>query len=432
MKGVEFDVIILGCGASGMMAAIAAHEKGLKVGIFEKEPVIGGTAAISGGIIWAPMNTHMNDANIHDSKENALDYFMSLSQGDIDPELLNAFIENCSEAISFLEETTPVSLSILEGYPDYYLDRPGAISGGGRALDNALFSFQELGDWKTKVRSNEPSMPLTLSETPLGGGTGHIDESIMIKRKESDSRGMGQALIGALLKGCLDRGIEPFTEAKALKLITDENSVVGAEIQIQKTVQKIKASRGVIIATGGFEWNKDLVSAFLRGPMTHPASPPSNTGDGLIMAQEIGASLNNMTSAWWTPVLAIPENSWEDGHQRSAPVLMERTLPHSIMINREGKRFCNEATNYSALAGAFQSFDPKSYSYSNLPAWIVFDSSYRSNYLVGNSLPGTKTPNWMIEDNTLEGLEDKIGIKKESLSNTVNRFNMFVEKGIVL
>ena len=429
MEGAEFDVIILGCGASGMIAAIAAHEKGLKVGIFEKESVVGGTAAISGGIIWAPMNTHMKDADIYDSKENALNYFMSLSQGDIDPELLNAFIENCSEAISFLEETTPASLSILSGYPDYYLDRPGSISGGGRALDNALFSFLELGDWKTKVRSNESSLPMTLSETPLGGGTGLIDQEVMIKRQESESRGMGQALIGALLKGCLDRGIEPFIEAKALKLIIDGDSVIGADIEIKKEVQTIKASRGVIIATGGFEWNESLVSAFLRGPMTHPASPPSNTGDGLIMAQEVGASLDNMTSAWWTPVLAIPESSWEDGNQRSSPVLMERTLPHSIIINNEGNRFCNEATNYSALAGAFQSFDPKSYSYSNLPAWIIFDSSYRSNYIVGNSLPGTKTPDWMLEDDTLEGLEEKIGIEKGNLSNTVNNFNIYVEGG---
>jgi len=429
MEDIEFDVIILGCGASGMIAAIAAHEKGLKVGIFEKESVIGGTTAISGGIIWAPMNTHMKDANIPDSEEDVLNYFMSLSQGDIDNELLKAFIENCSEAISFLENNTPANFSILSGYPDYYLNRPGAIAGGGRALDNGLFSFLELGKWKDKVRDNESSLPMTLAETPLGGGTGKIDEDDLQKRLDLDKRGMGQALIGALLKGCLDRGIQPFTESKAFKLMTDGYSVIGAKIEIGNKVKEIKASRGVIIATGGFEWNKELVSAFLRGPMTHPASPPSNTGDGLIMAQEVGASLNNMTSAWWTPVLTIPESFWQDGNQRSSPVLMERTLPHSIIVNKDGNRFCNEATNYSALAGAFQSFDPQSYSYNNLPAWIVFDSSYRSKYMMGPSLPSTETPQWMLEDTSLEGLENKIGIKKGNLSDTVNIFNGFVEKG---
>ena len=429
MEDIEFDVIILGCGASGMISAIAAHEKGLKVGIFEKESVIGGTTAISGGIIWAPMNTHMKDANIPDSKEDVLNYFMSLSQGDIDNELLKAFIENCSEAISFLENNTPANFSILSGYPDYYLNRPGAIAGGGRALDNGLFSFLELGKWKNKVRDNESSLPMTLAETPLGGGTGKINEDDLQKRLDLDKRGMGQALIGALLKGCLDRGIQPFTESKAFKLMTDGYSVIGAKIEIGNKVKEIKASRGVIIATGGFEWNKELVSAFLRGPMTHPASPPSNTGDGLIMAQEVGASLNNMTSAWWTPVLTIPESSWQDGNQRSSPVLMERTLPHSIIVNKDGNRFCNEATNYSALAGAFQSFDPQSYSYNNLPAWIVFDSSYRSKYMMGPSLPRTETPPWMLEDTSLEGLENKIGIKKGNLSDTVNIFNGFVEKG---
>ena len=287
----------------------------------------------------------------------------------------------------------------------------------------------ELGKWKDKVRDNESSLPMTLAETPLGGGTGKIDEDDLQKRLDLDKRGMGQALIGALLKGCLDRGIQPFTESKAFKLMTDGYSVIGAKIEIGNKVKEIKASRGVIIATGGFEWNKELVSAFLRGPMTHPASPPSNTGDGLIMAQEVGASLNNMTSAWWTPVLTIPESSWQDGNQRSSPVLMERTLPHSIIVNKDGNRFCNEATNYSALAGAFQSFDPQSYSYNNLPAWIVFDSSYRSKYMMGPSLPSTETPQWMLEDTSLEGLENKIGIKKGNLSDTVNIFNGFVEKG---
>ncbi|MDG2061359.1 MAG: FAD-dependent oxidoreductase [SAR86 cluster bacterium] len=425
----DFDIIVLGCGASGMLAAISAYENGLKVGIFEKDSVVGGTAAVSGGIIWAPMNSHMKDADIKDSREDAINYFMSLSQGEMDTELLESFIDNCSEAISFLEKHTSISLSILSGYPDYYLDKPGAISGGGRALDNSLFSYLELGEWKDKVRNNGPSLPMTLSETPLGGGSGQLEEEVLQERTKTDQRGMGQALVGGLLKGCIDRGIIPKTNVDVIKLLTKDSEVKGVEVKIGGKIQKLHSSRGVIIATGGFEWNKELVSSFLRGPMTHPASPPSNTGDGLMLAQEVGASLGNMTSAWWTPVLSIPDNSWPDGSQRSSPVLMERTLPHSIIVNKRGNRFCNEATNYSALAGAFQSFDPTTYSYSNLPSWIVFDATHRARYMTGPSIPGSETPEWLVESETITELENKLGIIPGALSSSIEVFNNFVEQG---
>ena len=114
-----YDVIILGAGASGMTAAIAAHENGLSVGLFEKQNLVGGTAGISGGIIWAPMNSHMKKMGIEDNRSMALDYFMSLSNGEIDSNRLESFIDNCSAAIDFIEEKTDASFYVLDGYPDY-------------------------------------------------------------------------------------------------------------------------------------------------------------------------------------------------------------------------------------------------------------------------------------------------------------------------
>ena len=425
----EFDIVVLGAGASGMMAALSAHENGSSVGIFEKQSLIGGTAGISGGIIWAPMNSHMKKAGIDDDRSKSIEYFMSLSQGDINQPLLEAFIDNCGEALDFLEEKTDAKFSILDGYPDYYLDRPGALKGGGRALDNHLFDFSILGDWASKVRNNGMPLPLTLAETPLGGGTGVIPEDIMSERLAKDSRGFGQALVGALLKGCLDRGIEPYLDTKAKKLIKNDERITGIEIEKNGQTQTIIARRGVIIATGGFEWNKDFVTTFLRGPLRAPASPPGNDGDGLLMAQEAGASLGNMTSAWWSPVLSIPGDNWPEGGQKSSPILIERTLPHSLMVNKSGKRFCNEATNYSALAGAFHFFDPNKYGYPNLPAWIVFDSTYRDKYPFANIMPGSENPSWMKTSPTLDGLANELDIDSENLVSTIQNFNSFVEEG---
>lgn len=422
-------MIVVGSGAGGMLAAIAANSNGSEVVILEKEPLVGGTTGVSGGIIWSPMNHHMKDLNIKDSKKEAMDYFLSLSHGEIDPSMLEAFVSKSAEAIKFMEENSYVSLKVLKGYPDYYLDRPGAIKGGGRALDNELFSFKELGSWKNKVRLSGMPVPMTLSETPLGGGTGHILEAQMHERLLEDSRGLGQALVGGLLKGCLDIGIKPFLESRVIKLLSTEEGINGVEVLYKGKRKNILCKRGVILATGGFEWNKDLVSAFLRGPMTHPSSPPGNTGDGIIMGQEVGGALGNMTSAWWTPVLSIPDEKWEEGSQKSSPLLIERTLPHSIMINQQGKRFCNEATNYSALAGAFHHLDPNSYSYNNLPAWIVFDDTYRSKYATGPSQPNTPIPDWMVEASTLEELAFKLEVNSQNLLETVSRFNKYVLRG---
>ena len=424
-----YDVIILGAGASGMTAAIAAHENGLSVGLFEKQHLVGGTAGISGGIIWAPMNSHMKKMGIKDDRSMAIDYFMSLSNGEIDSNRLESFIDNCSAAIDFIEEKTDASFYVLDGYPDYYLDRPGAILGGGRALDNQLFDYSNLGDWASKVRNNGMPIPMTLGETPLGGGTGVVDEEIMTDRISKDSRGMGQALVGALLKGCLDRDIEPELNVHTRKLIKDNNRIIGVEIEENGEAKEVFANRGVIIATGGFEWNDELVNNFLRGPLNAPASPPGNDGDGLLLAQEVGASLGNMTSAWWSPVLSVPNDNWEEGNQKSSPILIERTLPHTLMVNKSGKRFCNEATNYSALAGAFHFFDPNEYGYPNLPSWIIFDSNFREKYPFVNIFPGTEDPDWFIKADSISDLAKKLEIDKDSLNLTLDTFNKHVETG---
>jgi hypothetical protein len=292
-----------------------------------------------------------------------------------------------------------------------------------------LVDFSILGDWASKVRNNGMPLPLTLAETPLGGGTGVIPDDIMSERLAKDSRGFGQALVGALLKGCLDRGIEPYLDTKAKKLIKNDERITGIEIEKNGQTETIIARRGVIIATGGFEWNKDFVTTFLRGPLRAPASPPGNDGDGLLMAQEAGASLGNMTSAWWSPVLSIPGDNWPEGGQKSSPILIERTLPHSLMVNKSGKRFCNEATNYSALAGAFHFFDPNKYGYPNLPAWIVFDSTYRDKYPFANIMPGSENPSWMKTSPTLDGLANELDIDSENLVSTIQNFNSFVEEG---
>jgi succinate dehydrogenase/fumarate reductase flavoprotein subunit len=427
------DVLIIGAGAAGLSAAVAARDSGAKVTVIEKGAKLGGTAAISGGIVWVPANPRMQAKGISDSREDALAYFRSLDHGEMNDDSLEAFVDEGANALQFLTERGALDPQLLEGYPDYYLDNPGAKSDGGRALDNALFDFTSLGDWSDKVYNGGEIVRMMLLETPLGGGSGIVDPDEMKRRVEGDLRGWGQALIGRLLKACLDRDIEILLETTARKLTFQGGRVVGATVTCGGAETTIRARRGVVLATGGFEWDEELKTTFLRGPLTSPASPPTNTGDGLKMALTAGAGLGNMTSAWWIPTLSESGARWPDNGapekdaQRSVPVLIERTLPHSLMVNGQGKRFCNEATNYSALAGAFHSFDPATYGYNNLPAYLIVDSQYRGRYPIASVMPGDPSPEWIVEAPDLAGLAHAIGVDATQLEATVSRFNTHAE-----
>jgi succinate dehydrogenase/fumarate reductase flavoprotein subunit len=236
-------------------------------------------------------------------------------------------------------------------------------------------------------------------------------------------------MVARLLKACLERGIEPVLGVETERLVKDGERITGIEGTRGGAPFALSAKRGVIISTGGFEWDAELRQTFLRGPVTAPASPPTATGDGLRLAMAAGAKLGNMTSAWWAPTLVIPDQPWASGEQRAQIILIERTVPHSLMVNRSGKRFCNEAANYSALGGVFHQFDPASYDYPNLPAWLIFDAQYAERYPLGPRQPGEPMPDWVIRADTLAGLARQIGLDPAALSATVARFNHHAEQG---
>ncbi len=425
----DTDIIILGCGPAGMTAALAAHEAGAGVTLIERFDRVGGTGAISGGVIWVPDNPRQRAAGMSDSREEALAYFRALDHGDLVDETLEAFVDTGPEALAFLEDAGAMKVALLEGYPDYYLDRPGAKPEGGRALDHDLFALGELGDWAGRITAIEEPKPMMLRETPLGGGSGVVPPEELQRRMANNERGFGQAMIGRLLKACLDRGIEPILNVETKRLVKDEGRVTGIEGLRDGQPFQLNARSGVIITTGGFEWDEDKRQTFLRGPMDAPASPPTASGEGLKLAMESGAKLGNMTQGWWAPTLVIPDNPWPNGEQRAAPVLIERTVPHSLMVNRKGERFCNEAANYSALAGAFHQFDPQTYDYPNLPAWLVFDEDYVERYPIGPRLPGQPVPEWVTRAETLVELAEEIGVLPGALAATVARFNAHTEEG---
>ena len=165
-------------------------------------------------------------------------------------------------------------------------------------------------------------------------------------------------------------------------------------------------------ATSG---TSDLTKRFLPGPLTHPHSPPANEGDGLLLAMEVGADIANMNEAWWYPASSVPGEDYE-GRPLSRFVGIERTAPHSIMVDRFGQRFVNEAANYNDMQKAFFSFDANEYATRHLPCWVVFDAQYRRRYGVVNVRPGDPDPEWLGVHETIEGLAGKVGIDPVGLT----------------
>ena len=424
----EFDVVVLGCGAAGMTAAIRAHAEGATVGLFEKSDSVGGTAAWSGGMVWIPGNPHMAELGIADSRDDALTYLDSLSLGSIDTEAVANFIDVGPEMVRWMEANTPVEFEILQGFPDYHPENPGAKAAGGRSMECPLFPFAELGPWADRVtKGPQLSGALTIAETPLGRGAPNgIPPEEMVKRKIRDERGTGQALAGRLLKGCLDRGFEPRTGMRAAAFLTDDGRVTGVRFTGADGPLEVRARRGVVLATGGFEWDPALVRSFLRGPLARPASPSTNTGDGLRMAMRIGASLGNMREAWWAPTIDVPA---PDGGTSAWLVNGERTRPHSIIVNGAGVRFANEAVNYNAFGAAFHALDVTRFTYANHPAWMVFDEVYWTSYGLAGNRGSQPAPDWIVRADTLAELATKLDMPPEALEGTVRRWNAHVADG---
>jgi succinate dehydrogenase/fumarate reductase flavoprotein subunit len=410
----DVDVVVLGTGGAGLTAALTAAVGGASVAVYEKSGTVGGTTAVSGGIVWIPAHHRSPDGEL--TVEDAMRYLEAQSLGAMDTELVETLVRTGPEMLDFVEAHSELRFEIAEGFPDYKPELPGGRPSGGRSLNAKPFDLARLADWRDRITS----FPADWSNVGIDAETrarihASVDESL------ADPCVAGTALIAGLLKGLLDVGVVPVAEARAVELIASGGRIVGVRISHADKDLRVRARRGVVLGTGGFEWDPRLVEAHLRGPMHGPVSPPNNTGDGLRMAMAHGADLANMGEAWWVPIVQIPGDTI-DGHQRSRSVRLERTRPRSIIVNRAGKRFLNEAGEYNSMAGPFHHLDPR-FGYLNDPAWIVFDALHLKKYGFLGIEPDGAVPDWYCKSADLAELGAKTGIDPEGLARTIDAWN---------
>ncbi|AEM84187.1 FAD-dependent oxidoreductase [Streptomyces violaceusniger] len=426
MSGADesFDVVVVGSGGAGVAAALSARHHGVTAVVLERSDKLGGTTAVSAGVPWIPNNHHMDEIGSSDSREQALTYLRALSLGGMDLELAEVYVDEAPELLQFLETETPLSFSAIS-LPDYHPEKPGGTA--GRSVEPALFPVGELGDLRPHLRST-PCIPIPLCWQDLQDGFDSLDLQAVGDRIAKGLVGTGEALMAGLIKGAVDKGVEFRRNARARRLVIEDGTVVGLEYEAGGKTRTIAARRAVILASGGFEWNEELVKDHVAGPVEASLSPPFNEGDGLIMAMEARAAIANTKEAYWMPALGIPGEEY-DGRQLYRLTAGERADPRSIMVNRAGKRFVNEAHNYSDVGRAMHNFDEMAFDYPNLPAWIVVDDDFMKRYPFGPRLPGEPVPDWLETGATLRELAGRIGVDPDGLEATVERFNDHVARG---
>ena len=224
-----------------------------------------------------------------------------------------------------------------------------------------------------------------------------------------------------------ERGVEVLLETAATNLVLDSSGrAVGLVAQGAGGGEVlIRATKGVLLATGGFDRNPAMRNKYLRGPLFGCNSVEGNTGDGIVMGMRAGADLANMASVWQQPYYVTAEG---DELSLDTDWFEYAGLPGAIVVNAKGKRFCSENTAYGVADLAFYAYDTTTFDFMNLPAWLVCDADHVASY----GWPGynAEQPDWFMEYATLEELAQACGIDAAGLVDEVTRFNGFAESGV--
>ncbi len=447
------DFLVIGSGGGGMTAAIVAKKAGLDALVIEKSSLYGGTTAMSGGVAWVPNNHLMKEKGLKDSAEEAWQYLSKVIGPEGNETRIKAYIENAPQMIQFMEKNSRLKFNAAVEYADYYAEFEGGKV-GGRSLDPAPFSFRELGAEGEKIRP--PNGERILGKITLTAIEAHdvmqskfhqmriiawrllcyyADIKGRLAKQRDDRLTLGECIVGRLRASLLDFDIPLWLNTEAKQLIVEQDKLVGVLVAKDGKQIKIKAKKGVLMATGGFAHNTEMREQYQQSPIGNQwtNANPGDLGEGIKMGQAIGADVEFMQCAWWTPTMILPDGLPE-------AQIVGKSLPGCIYVNKKGQRFCNEAAPYEdVVKGQYQANSEESPS---IPAVMIFDARYRRHYTVGNGriLPGEVMPDEKVPEayfssgflkkaDSIRHLADLCDISADGLVAGVTRFNRFARSG---
>ena len=452
-QNFECDLIVVGSGAAGLSCAITAKKRGLDVVVLEKEPVFGGTTALSGGVLWIPLNHHGRKQNAADTVEAVRTYMMQETGSYFDEAAVQAFVENGPRMVEFFERETAMKF-IPTLYPDYHPDVPGGVD-IGRSILAEPYDIRGLG--KDMPRLKLPLRTITFIGMMFNSSNAdlkhffratksltsfvyvakrlanHIKELVLYRRAINVTS--GNALAARLAKSALDLGIPILTSTPAKQILMEGDKAVGVQVAGEGGERRITARHGVVLACGGFPHDvKRIAQAYphLRSGGEHLSpTPVSNTGDGVAMAEAAGGVVDirfKDTSAW----MPVSRVVFPDGEVGVFPHLLDRYKPGVIGVLRNGKRFTNESNSYHDVGAAMIE---ACRGQKETAMWLVCDKTTLSKYGLGYVKPapmpiGRFIKNgYLFEGKTLADLARATGIDAAGLEEAVREYNVHAVKG---
>lgn len=443
MDGMDetYDFVVVGSGGGSMCAGLVMRQAGKSVLILEKTDLIGGSTAKAGGVMWIPANRFMREAGILDSVEAGETYLNSVVEGregdapGTSRERRRTYITEANAMLDFLIRQG-IPFERAPSWPDYYDDSPGG-NGSGRTVHAQLFNVNELGEWKQKLRPNAFQMPLPIYDAillPLIGRSWKAKwtaAKMALRGTAAKVTGKswvsaGAALQGRMLNAALKAGVELRTGYPVSEVLIDEGACVGVVTQKDGKPWRIGARAGVLLNAGGFAHNQEMRDKYIPHTKTEwSIAAEGDTGDMHREMMRIGAKMGQMEEMVGNQNMMTPAGN-------AAGAQMQLAKPHAFLVDQSGERYMNEGGSYMLFC---QNMLERHKTVPALPSWMIMDSQFLRNYMLADTLPGTKKPDdwfssgFLRTGNTIEELAANCGIPPATLVATTERFNRFAQAG---
>ncbi|MCV7435254.1 FAD-binding protein [Mycolicibacterium bacteremicum] len=400
------DVLVAGSGAGGVTGAYTAAREGLSVLLVEASDKFGGTTAYSGGGgMWFPCNPVLQRAGVDDTLDDAYEYYRAVVGDRTAAALQQTYVRGGAPLIEYLESDELLKFSLLP-WPDYFGAAPKARADGMRHICARPLRVEAAPQLRTAVR-------------------GPLDADRLGAPQPDDYFVGGRALIARLLAATARY---PHAAARLdtalVELIVQDGRVVGAVTEHGGRRAAVRATRGVLLAAGGFEHNTEMRKRYgVPGTVRDSMGPASNRGLAHLAGIAVGADTDLMDQAWWSPGLTHPDGS-------SAFALW---FTGGIFVDDAGRRFVNESAAYDRLGrGVLAAIAAGTVT---LPFWMVYDDRagvvppvQATNVSMVATEQYVRAGLWRTAD-TLADLAIAIGVSPDNLAETVRRYNAFVAAG---
>jgi succinate dehydrogenase/fumarate reductase flavoprotein subunit len=443
------DLIVVGSGAAGLATAITARKRGLDVVVLEKAPVFGGTTALSGGVLWVPLNPHARRQTPADTREAVRTYLMNETGRFFDAATVEVFLDNAPRMVEFFERETAVQF-VPTLYPDYHPDAPGGVD-VGRSILAAPYDIRGLG--ADMARLKPPLKTITFIGMMFNSSNAdlkhffqatkswtsfwyvlrrlatHVKELALYRRGVNVTS--GNALAARLAKSALSLGIPICTGCAVDELLGDGTRITG----VRTGTGRLHARHGVVLACGGFPHDVQRIAQayphVARGGAHLSPTPDTNTGDGVRMAEAAGAAMAPRydDAAAWMPVSKVDLGGGETG---VFPHLLDRYKPGVIGVLRDGRRFTNESDSYHDVGAALvRACEGQR----ETAMWLVCDQATLSKYGLGYVKPAPMPigrflrNGYLLRGRTLAELARNAGLDAEGLTRTVQAYNQHAVHG---